>query len=151
MYFPAIFLSGPHQSWFSTILGTLWSIYLVVSFAFHYYHAVTILPGSPHDSPNAVRTRPFFTFKSRSRGSVSSSTRDVQARRALDTSSTSQERRVCKKCPVIDVNGKLSPKPERAHHCSVCKTCWLKFDHQCVSPCELLCSPADCSQRQLSM
>ncbi|KAI8879337.1 zf-DHHC-domain-containing protein [Backusella circina FSU 941] len=29
----------------------------------------------------------------------------------------------CKKCQL--------PKPERAHHCSICNTCILKFDHHC--------------------
>ncbi|RHZ45174.1 hypothetical protein Glove_688g39 [Diversispora epigaea] len=31
--------------------------------------------------------------------------------------------KICKKCHL--------PKPERAHHCSVCKKCVLKFDHHC--------------------
>lgn len=30
---------------------------------------------------------------------------------------------ICKKC--------LVPKPPRTHHCSICKTCILKFDHHC--------------------
>jgi palmitoyltransferase ZDHHC2 len=31
--------------------------------------------------------------------------------------------RVCEKCNLI--------KPDRAHHCSVCKKCILKMDHHC--------------------
>jgi hypothetical protein len=38
----------------------------------------------------------------------------------------SGDRSICKKCNCI--------KPERAHHCSVCKRCIKKFDHHC--PCK---------------
>ncbi|ORY73264.1 DHHC palmitoyltransferase-domain-containing protein [Leucosporidium creatinivorum] len=37
--------------------------------------------------------------------------------------------RTCKKC--LPVDGVRPPKPERSHHCSVCRTCILKFDHHC--------------------
>ena len=30
---------------------------------------------------------------------------------------------ICKIC--------ISPKPPRTHHCSVCRTCYLKMDHHC--------------------
>jgi palmitoyltransferase len=30
---------------------------------------------------------------------------------------------ICKKC--------ISPKPPRAHHCSICNKCILKMDHHC--------------------
>ena len=31
--------------------------------------------------------------------------------------------RICQKCQII--------KPDRSHHCSVCKRCILKMDHHC--------------------
>lgn len=32
-------------------------------------------------------------------------------------------KRFCKKCCI--------PKPSRTHHCSQCRTCWMRMDHHC--------------------
>ncbi|KAF8982693.1 hypothetical protein BGZ46_000811 [Entomortierella lignicola] len=41
---------------------------------------------------------------------------------------------ICKRCKELETpNCFMShiPKPERAHHCSICKKCILKYDHHC--------------------
>ncbi|KAG1473845.1 hypothetical protein G6F56_000713 [Rhizopus delemar] len=43
----------------------------------------------------------------------------------LEMEEHTQFPKTCKKCHL--------PKPERAHHCSVCNTCVLKFDHHLLA------------------
>ena len=40
-------------------------------------------------------------------------------------------KKICQKCPSNNVS-RNRIKPERVHHCSVCKTCISKMDHHCM-------------------
>ncbi|ORZ16093.1 DHHC palmitoyltransferase-domain-containing protein [Lobosporangium transversale] len=86
------------------ILHFVWSCYLVWGIAANYYYAVRTPPGSVLDGI--------------------SSTGDVMFQDVLQQMETYTEAPpTCKRC--------LLPKPERTHHCSVCKRCVLKYDHHC--------------------
>ncbi|SAM01389.1 hypothetical protein [Absidia glauca] len=86
-----------------TILFTLYMIYCI---HFHYYMSIKTAPGSM-DPP-------------RSRSSLQDTTTSPQDALLQDEEAGNYPK-TCKKCHL--------PKPERAHHCSVCNACVLRFDH----------------------
>ncbi|KAG0237514.1 hypothetical protein BGW42_000724 [Actinomortierella wolfii] len=87
------------------VLNTIWSLYIVWGILGNYYLAVTTPPGSVLDGLNAVDDHALF--------------QSVLAEMETFTELPP----TCKRCHL--------PKPERTHHCSVCKTCVLKYDHHC--------------------
>lgn len=127
VYFPRIFWTS-RTSNVTSLFGLLWSLFLVSNLVFHYHEAVTVLPGSPHDPPGTMRRRSFWTACIQSARSMPRNA----GLQAAQMASLSRETRFCKKCQPLPAKEGLSgpPKPERTHHCSVCQTCWLKYDHQ---------------------
>ncbi|KAG0330139.1 hypothetical protein BGZ99_008002 [Dissophora globulifera] len=102
-----------HYSWtegtgffgnWAYILHLSWSLYLVWGIIANYYYAVRTPPGGILDGV--------------------SSTGDAMFQDVLQEIETYTEfPPTCKRCHL--------PKPERTHHCSVCKRCVLKYDHHC--------------------
>ena len=132
VYFPQLFWTD-QTSTLTALFGLSWSIFLIVNFSYHYYAAVTTLPGSPHDPLGVIRRRSIWmrTQKPPSRASEPVGSRPVMRDRLLSSHSP----RTCKKCAPASKDPFAAEtvyrsKPERAHHCSVCRTCWLKYDHQ---------------------
>ena len=83
-----------------------------------YTVAVFTDPGSPVDTPASRISKHGYSHlpTTEPRAHVDPSITSV-------TVSSTGAPRFCKKC--------LSPKPDRAHHCSTCKRCVLKMDHHC--------------------
>ncbi|GAA5855530.1 hypothetical protein JCM8547_007874 [Rhodosporidiobolus lusitaniae] len=127
-------------------------------FSFHYYKSVTVRPGSPLD-PEPSRPPPLPTTslsssllsilrqppsspktpseRAKAIRSIQAAQRlqapsiaDEPPRRAAGGADAAEKERYCKKCAPMP-NCARPPKPERTHHCSVCRECVLKFDHHC--------------------
>ncbi|KAF9110471.1 hypothetical protein BGX27_006295 [Mortierella sp. AM989] len=86
------------------VLHFVWSLYLIWGIIANYYFAVRTPPGGVLDGISASQ--------------------DAMFQGVLQEMETYTEiPPTCKRCNL--------PKPERTHHCSVCKTCVLKYDHHC--------------------
>ncbi|KAK3810820.1 MAG: DHHC palmitoyltransferase-domain-containing protein [Benniella sp.] len=88
----------------SYVLNLIWACYLVWGIVANYYFAVRTPPGGVLDGIHSTGDAMF---------------QDVIQQMEVYTETPP----TCKRCHL--------PKPERAHHCSVCKRCILKYDHHC--------------------
>jgi len=86
--------------------------WILVNVSFHYYMALTTSPGHPPGGPPGDHPGhpPGVPPGDHPPGDPPR----VQIKEFAS---------ICKKC--------ISPKPPRAHHCSVCNKCILKMDHHC--------------------
>ncbi|TPX59772.1 hypothetical protein PhCBS80983_g02182 [Powellomyces hirtus] len=95
------------------LVTVVWSVYMLVCIAFHYYMAVTVDPGRPpkemsgDGEDNVADPNSELLFELRSEPNQS----DYGP--GSEQPPPARSRRICKKC--------RHPKPDRTHHCSVCR------------------------------
>ncbi|KAI0342615.1 zf-DHHC-domain-containing protein [Trametopsis cervina] len=102
--------------WLTTPLCVL----VVVNLFAHYYYVCTVPPGFVDEPPQPHGTGWLWAKKRHAtRGALTG----VQWSDDQDMNVTKAAVTKCRKC------GEM--RPERAHHCRICKRCVLKYDHHC--------------------
>ncbi|KAI0783899.1 DHHC palmitoyltransferase-domain-containing protein [Irpex lacteus] len=102
--------------WLTTPLCLL----VVVNLFAHYYLVCTVSPGFVDDSPSSRGSARGWIWAKKRDGSRRQLT-GVQWSEELNMTKATTSK--CKRCGVM--------RPERAHHCRICKRCVLKYDHHC--------------------
>jgi len=100
-------------------LSTLPCLLIILNLLMHYYFACTVSPGFASDLPQ--RAGNGFIWAKKRQTSGRPLTNGV--RWSVDLNMTPAFIGKCSKCG--------GSKPERTHHCRVCKRCVLKYDHHC--------------------
>ncbi|KAH8074796.1 DHHC palmitoyltransferase-domain-containing protein [Cristinia sonorae] len=104
--------------WLTTPLCLL----IVFNLFMHYYYVCTVSPGFIDDPPHTPKSGLMWARK---RKSAARSKPLTGVRWSDGTTITKATMSKCNKCATW--------RPERAHHCRICKKCVLKYDHHC--PC----------------
>ena len=138
---------SPSEAPVSFLLGLCFCTYMVYSFCFHYHQSITTPPGVPADgpipteasgwnmyflaSPSGSMSKRSLTGRKRAIEAIKQSQTKLQQPLPVPSNASSRQQRVlsrtCKKCPPVVHGGseQMPYKPERAHHCRICKTCFL--------------------------
>ncbi|KAF8332380.1 zf-DHHC-domain-containing protein [Cantharellus anzutake] len=126
VFFATVLLSMGIFSFFELIAPTLSApllsvpccLLLAMNLVLHYYWACTVSPGLLEDHRySRIQSSDSSSWASRLRRSDPCI--PVHLWETMTPAPTIQ----CRRCPKI--------RPERAHHCRICKSCILKYDHHC--------------------
>ncbi|KAI9317282.1 DHHC palmitoyltransferase-domain-containing protein [Dichotomocladium elegans] len=101
-----------------TAVEFVFTLYMVYCIHFHYYMAITTHPGTM-ESKQSPRDSSVSLLSEEEESSLRQTLLEMEESDAGNRTML----KTCKKCHL--------PKPERAHHCSVCNKCTMRFDHHC--------------------
>ncbi|KAJ7198275.1 DHHC palmitoyltransferase-domain-containing protein, partial [Mycena pura] len=93
-------------------------VLIALNLHMHYFYAVTVPPGFVDDPPRELRDNVFWASKK-----TKAQEQQAGVRWSNELVITRANVTKCRKC------GQM--KPERTHHCRICKRCVLKYDHHC--------------------
>ncbi|KAJ7679345.1 DHHC palmitoyltransferase-domain-containing protein [Mycena polygramma] len=95
-------------------------VLIALNLVMHYYYVITVSPGFA-ENPPAVDSAPSSIFWASKRSPRRGELTGVRWSNELLITRAAVTK--CRKCG--------QQKPERTHHCRICKRCVLKYDHHC--------------------